>query len=278
MLFDDLDSAHDLKTEIIFLIIPSQKEIKILINEQKTMKELIELFLEQTGISRRLFKKEIFKFIINEEKIDLDSNEKVAIFFKEKKNKTIIIEDKEDLLKNIDKDNIKCVFNIGKKQKIKMYINKDKYMSELIKLFMDKMSISNYYEREDLLKFKFNGKIVKHDCNSKIKIIKNGNNIINVIDKNNLIKNVNNKKFTFKTTAGIQNVININQNKNMSDLIKSYFDEIEMPYFYGTNVFRFFCNATQIEFDSKDNISQFILNNNNVILVIDTNYLIERKN
>ena len=49
------------------------------------MKELIELFLEQTGISRRLFKKEIFKFIINEEKIDLDSNEKVAIFFKEKK-------------------------------------------------------------------------------------------------------------------------------------------------------------------------------------------------
>ena len=45
MLFDDLDSAHDLKTEIIFLIIPSQKEIKILINEQKTMKELIELFL-----------------------------------------------------------------------------------------------------------------------------------------------------------------------------------------------------------------------------------------
>ena len=134
MLFDDLDSAHDLKTEIIFLIIPSQKEIKILINEQKTMKELIELFLEQTGISRRLFKKEIFKFIINEEKIDLDSNEKVAIFFKEKKNKTIIIEDKEDLLKNIDKDNIKCVFNIGKKQKIKMYINKDKYMSELIKL------------------------------------------------------------------------------------------------------------------------------------------------
>ena len=278
MLFDDLDSAHDLKTEIIFLIIPSQKEIKILINEQKTMKELIELFLEQTGISRRLFKKEIFKFIINEEKIDLDSNEKVAIFFKEKKNKTIIIEDKEDLLKNIDKDNIKCVFNIGKKQKIKMYINKDKYMSELIKLFLDKMSISNYYEREDLLKFKFNGKIVKHDCNSKIKIIKNGNNIINVIDKNNLIKNANNIIFTFKTTAGIQNVININQNKNMSDLIKSYFDEIEMPYFYGTNVFRFFCNATQIEFDSKDNISQFILNNNNVIMVIDINDLIERKN
>ena len=35
---------------------------------------------------------------------------------------------------------------------------------------------------------------------------------------------------------GIQNVINTNQNKNMSDLIKSYFDEIEMPYFYGTNV------------------------------------------
>ena len=89
MLFDDLDSAHDLKTEIIFLIIPSQKEIKILINEQKTLKELIELFLEQTGISRRLFKKEIFKFIINEEKIDLDSNEKVAIFFKEKKIKLL---------------------------------------------------------------------------------------------------------------------------------------------------------------------------------------------
>ena len=49
-------------------------------------------------------------------------------------------------------------------------------------------------------------------------------NIINVIDKNNLIKNANNIIFTFKTTAGIQNVINTNQNKNMSDLIKSYFD------------------------------------------------------
>jgi hypothetical protein len=277
------------------MIIPSQpeiKEIKILINEEKNMAELIKLIQEKTGIPEQIFLKKILKFTINEEEIKIDSKEKVGIFFKEKKNKIIIIEDKEDFLKNINEDSIKCIFNIInwigpfmpnvnfiKGKKIRMFINKDKSMKDLIKLFMDKMSISGCYGREDLLQFNFDGKIVKHSCNTKVKIIKKENNIINVIDTNNLIQKINNITFTFKTGPGAINEININQGKSMGDLLKAYFDEIEMPYFYGRNIFTFLYNATPIKFDSKDNL--LALRNKyqcNIIVVIDQNNLIENKN
>ena len=80
---------------------------------------------------------------------------------------------------------------------------------------------------------------------------------------------------------GIQNVINTNQNKNMSDLIKSYFDEIEMPYFYGRNIFTFIYNATKINCDNNEYIFNLINENklnSNIIMVIDLNNLIENKN
>ena len=146
---------------------------------------------------------------------------------------------------------------------------------------MDKMSISNYYGREDLLQFYFNGKIVKHFSCKNVKKLEKGNNTINVIDPNYLIQKTNNIRFTFKTGSGIQNVININQNKNMNDLIKAYFDEIEMPYFYGSNIFKFLYNATMIKFDNKENIFNLMNKNNlnnNIIMVIDLNNLIQIKN
>ena len=65
----------------------------------------------------------------------------------------------------------------------------------------------------------------------------------------------------------------------MGDLLKAYFDEIEMPYFYGRNIFTFLYNATPIKFDSKDNL--LALRNKyqcNIIVVIDQNNLIENKN
>ena len=290
---DNLALADKIMIEIIFRIIPSQREIKILIDEDKKIKELIELFLEQTGLTSQLFKNEILKFTINKEKIDFDSNEKIGNFFK-KKNKIIIIEDNSNILKNINIDNIKCIFNIinwaegdvrnvniltGKK--IKIFINKNNPISELIKLFMGKMSISNYYGREDLLQFYFNGKIVKHFSYKNVKKLKKGNNTINVIDPNYLIQKTNNIRFTFKTGSGIQNVININQNKNMSDLIKAYFDEIEMPYFYGSNIFTFLYNASKINFDNNEYIFNLMNKNNlnnNIIMVIDLNNLIQIKN
>ena len=169
--------------------------------------------------------------------------------------------------------------NFIKGKKIRMFINKDKSMKDLIKLFMDKMSISGYYGREDLLQFNFDGKIVKHSCNTKVKIIKKENNIINVIDTNNLIQNINNITFTFKTSSGAINEININQGKSMGDLLKAYFDEIEMPYFYGRNIFKFFYSATPVKFDSKDNV--FAMRSKcqcDIIMVIDLNNLIENKN
>ena len=137
---DNLALPDKIMIEIIFRIIPSQREIKILIDEDKKIKELIELFLEQTGLTSQLFKNEILKFTINKEKIDFDSNEKIGNFFKEK-NKIIIIEDNSNILKNINIDNIKCIFNIinwaegdmpnaniltGKK--IKMFINNNNSM------------------------------------------------------------------------------------------------------------------------------------------------------
>ena len=294
---DNLDLIHSINIEIILMIIPSQpeiKEIKILINEEKNMAELIKLILEKTGIPEQIFLKKILKFTINEEEIKIDSKEKVGIFFKEKKNKNIIIEDKEDRLKNINEDSIKCIFNIInwigpfmpngniiKGKKIRMFINKDKSMKDLIKLFMDKMSISGYYGREDLLQFNFDGKIVKHSCNTKVKIIKKENNIINVIDTNNLIQKINNITFTFKTGPGAINEININQGKSMGDLLKAYFDEIEMPYFYGRNIFTFIYNATKINCDNNEYIFNLINENklnSNIIMVIDLNNLIENKN
>ena len=153
-----------------------------------------------------------------------------------------------------------------------MYINKDKTMSELIKLFMNKMSISNYYGREELLQFYFEDKIVKHDCNDKIKTVKNGSNMINVIDITNLIQKTNNKIFSFKPMSGEQKIININQEKSLSDLKKAYFDEIEMPAFYGTNIFVFICGGQCVKLDTNENISKLT---NNAIMVLDNPNLIQ---
>ena len=96
--------------------------------------------------------------------------------------------------------------------------------------------------------------------------------MINVIDKTYLIQNTNNKIFFFKDVSGIQKIININQEKSLSDLKKAYFDEIEMPEFYGTNIFVFLCGGECVNLDTNEKISKLT---NNVFTVLDNPNLIQ---
>ena len=58
----------------------------------------------------------------------------------------------------------------------------------------------------------------------------------------------------------------------MSNLLKAYFDEIEMPDFYGTNIFSFYCDAKHIQLNTNENISKL---KSNVIMVLDNSNLIQ---
>ena len=57
-----------------------------------------------------------------------------------------------------------------------------------------------------------------------------------------------------------------------SDLKKAYFDEIEMPAFYGTNIFVFICGGQCVKLDTNENISKLT---NNAIMVLDNPNLIQ---
>ena len=96
--------------------------------------------------------------------------------------------------------------------------------------------------------------------------------ILSIIDKTNLIQKANNKIFSFKNTSGIQEIISINKDKSLTDLKKAYFDEIELPDFYGTNIFVFLCGGQCVQLDSDEKISKL---HNNAFTVLDNSNLIQ---
>ena len=81
---------------------------------------------------------------------------------------------------------------------------------------------------------------------------------------------------TFKTTSGNIKKIYFDKNKTMGELIKKYFEEMDIMRYYGrVDLFGFLCNANKITFDSLEFVNNYFSEDgNNFILVRDLNNLI----
>ena len=131
-------------------------------------------------------------------------------------------------------------------------------------------------------------------CRKKNKVIKvvaqpvetenTTNYMNNTIHSVNVTKNQNDsnkKKFIFKTTHCYEKEVFIDPNKTLNDLIKLYFESVKYPELFGDKEIRFVMGANEIDRDSKELISYFMLKNciNKLfVMVVDANQKLLKKN
>ena len=98
-----------------------------------------------------------------------------------------------------------------------------------------------------------------------------------VINSEERIINEKNKiTCTFKTTSGKIEDIIIDKNKTISELIKYFFEKMNINKYYGRkDLFGFLYKANKVPFDSQDTVEHFFGEDENKwILVFDKNNLI----
>ena len=123
---------------------------------------------------------------------------------------------------------------------------------------------------------------MKNNENNRKKLnIKNKNNAAtsdnDVINSEERIINEKNKiTCTFKTTSGKIEDIIIDKNKTISELIKYFFEKMNInKYYRRKDLFGFLYKANKVPFDSQETVEHFFGDGeNNWILVLDKNNLI----
>ncbi len=123
---------------------------------------------------------------------------------------------------------------------------------------------------------------MKNNENNRKKLnIKNKNEAVasdnEVINSEERIINEKNKiTCTFKTTSGKIEDINCDKNKTISELIKYFFEKMNMNKYYGRkDLFGFLYKANKVPFDSQETVEHFFGEDENKwILVLDKNNLI----
>ena len=85
--------------------------------------------------------------------------------------------------------------------------------------------------------------------------------------------------FLFVTTRDFKTEIKIEENKTISELIKLYFEKINLPDLYGDPDIRFITNANLLPHGSKEPIKKYIEKNVeiNYVVVDDLDDKINRK-
>ena len=114
------------------------------------------------------------------------------------------------------------------------------------------------------------------NVNIKEKNFKGGKNDIELASPEERLISENMVDCTFRTTSGNIKKITFDKNKTMGELIKNYFEEIDLMRYYGrADLFRFVCNVNVIPFGSLEFVwKYFNTDGNNFILVHDLNNLI----
>ena len=121
---------------------------------------------------------------------------------------------------------------------------------------------------------------MKNNENNRKKLnIPNGavtsdNEVINSEER--IINEKNKITCTFKTTSGKIEDITFDKNKTISELIKYYFEKMNMNKYYGRkDLFGFLYKANKVPFDSQETVEHFFGEDENKwILVFDKNNLI----
>ena len=87
---------------------------------------------------------------------------------------------------------------------------------------------------------------------------------------------INKKNVVFKTTQGVKTNISIEEDKTMSELIKTYLNRMGKPELFGKkDVVCFLFNASKIDFNCPMKISQFFgFHSHPILIVNDVNNLI----
>ena len=167
-------------------------------------------------------------------------------------------------------DEIKCIDNKKKDNKIGMIIGITVGISCCIIIVLIIIICCLYKKCQQ------NEGTTGGNVNIKEKNFKGVNNNGELSSSEERIIKENMVNCTFKTTSGNVKKISFDKNKTMGELIKKFFEEMDLMRYYGrVDLFGFICNANVITFDNIDFVGNYFnTDGNNFILVRDLNNLI----
>ena len=225
------------------------------------------------------------KIFYNKEEIFCDDYSKrfepVHKLFKDDPNPSIIIEDKNYLIRPI---NIFFRNNNDKNTEIKLLINYNTTIKDLLFHYLREIDHYSYDDEslKDKIDFIYNKKKLNYDdettvekffnIENSLELIKQGKNMEKIIfinDKHNLIKIFN---VTFKDNHGYEEEIKFGSKRKVDELLEIYLNKINHNEITKLKeIIQFIYKQKNLKIEDKTSISDFFLNDKNpIIQVIDS--------
>ena len=258
------EDNHGVKVEIIF-------------NKKKTIKELIEKYLDKVGHDelKDIGRKDEIQFIYNQKKLECDDNTILEYYFKYDNNPIIQVNDIDGMLmKPIIFYNITFKTSQGHKYILDFYV-----LSKIERIIIGYLYCIDHPElinNRNNIKFLYNGEIINEKITAR-KCFKNEiKPIILVLDTNNLLTNaakyndnneiISGPKFNvcFQASNGTIKTILYNYGTTIDKMLKNYLLRIDHPELINSNnKISFSHGQSRLKFGDQTIVGEFFKNTQN---------------
>ena len=252
-------------------------KVEIIFNKKKTIKELIEKYLDKVGHNelKDIGRKDEIQFIYNQKYLGYDDNTILEYYFKYDNNPIIQVNDIDGMLmKLITFYNITFKTSQGHKYILDFYV-----LSKIERIIIGYLYCIDHPElinNRNNIKFLYNGQMINEKITAR-KCFKNeAQPIIHVLDTNNLLTNAakyneNNEikswkiiNVLFETTHGINKNIVCNYGITIDKMLKKYLLRIDHPELINSNNKIYFSHGgSRLKFGDQTLVGEFFKNTQN---------------
>ena len=248
----------------------SEKVEKIKVSKNTSIKKLIKIYCKKVGITEKYCGTDII-FLYNGSILDFNSKNKLKNLTNNSLISVLII-DKKGLLSNMVDIDFITPSGMHTNLKSSKLISVD----ELMKLYINTMDLEENLIRNGIY-FLFNGSRLKFGSKETLNsLLKDEDQKIQIVvlDTKNIFGSIIN--IHFQTKLGAKTTIKACTFTTIENLLKKYKEEIELDENDYKEKVYFLFNGLKLKYNSKETIKEKGIKEGNIILVIDTDNIINK--